>query len=77
MEPEFIESLWLYAKDGAKYRANIFQERINASALAPGSWIVGEKRYLLQDGTPLKFIDESTFLNVATGERLYRSSSLR
>ena len=69
MEPELIETLWLYGEDGTKYQAHIFQERINASALSPGSW---EKKYRLQDGTPLKFIDESTFVNGKTGERLHR-----
>ena len=72
MEPELLESLWLNGKDGAQYRAHIFQERINASALSPGSWLVGEKRYRLEDGTPLKFVDESTFVNAVTGERLHR-----
>ena len=72
MEPVLIESLWLYGADGAKHQAHIFQERINASALALGSWIAGEKKYLLDDGTPLKFIDESTFVNGRTGERLHR-----
>ena len=71
--PELIERLWLYGKDGAKYWAHIFEERINASALSPGSWISGERTCLLEGGTPLKRIDESTFKNPLTGELLSRT----
>ena len=72
---ELKESFWLYGGDGAKYRAHIFEDRINASSLGtPGSWISGEKTCLLDDGTPLNRIDETTFKNPTTGELLSRNS---
>ncbi len=77
MEPELIESFWLYGEDGTKYQANIFRERISASALSPGSWISGPKKYLLQDGSLLNFINESTFVSAVTGERLHRRTGPR
>ena len=73
LAPELIERLWLYGNDGAKYWAHIFEERINASALSPGSWISGERTCLLEGGTPLKRIDETTFKNPETGAVLSRN----
>ena len=69
---ELIESLWLYGNDGTKYRALIFEDRINASALAPGSWISGERTRHLEVGIRLNQRDESTFKNPSTGELLSR-----
>jgi len=71
---ELIESLWLYGDDGAKYRAHIFQDRIDASSFsAPGSSISGLKTCLLEGGAPLNQINETTFKNPVTGELLSRT----
>jgi hypothetical protein len=67
------ETVWLYGKKGAKYRAYIEQERIDTSTLSGHSSMPGFKSAKLQDGTPLNCIDENTFKNVFTNELLYRS----
>lgn len=68
------ESIWLYGKDGAKYRAYIDQGRIDTSTLSGHSSIAGFKSAKLHDGTPLNFVDENTFRNVFTDELFYRKA---
>lgn len=69
---DLIESFWLYGKDGTRYRAHIYQDRINTSTLAGPSSVPGRKRVLLEDGSQLNYVDENTFKNVMTGELLVR-----
>ena len=73
MASELIESLWLYGNDGTKYRALIFEDRINASALAPESWISGKRTCHLEGEIRLDWIDETTFKNPETGAILSRN----
>jgi hypothetical protein len=67
-----MSTLWLYGTDGSKHRAYMHQERIDTSTYAGSSSIPGFTTARLEDGTPLNYIDENTFKNVATGEMLYR-----
>jgi hypothetical protein len=66
------ESCWLYGKDRVKYRAHIYQDRIDTSGLHGLRSMPGLKTACLEDGTPLNYIDENTFKNELTGELLSR-----
>jgi hypothetical protein len=69
-----IESLWLYGKDGSKYRAYIHQERSDTATLdGEADFTSGLKTARLEHGPALNFVDENTFENVVTGELLSRT----
>ena len=70
---DLVESFWLYGKDGAKHRAYIHQERVNASSLDGPDSILGPKTARLATGPALNFVDDNTFKNIVTGELLTRS----
>ena len=70
---DLLESFWLYGKDGAKHRAYIHQERVNASSLDGPDLILGPKTARLATGPALNFVDDNTFKNIVTGELLTRS----
>ncbi len=59
-----METLWLYGEDGTRHPAFVNQERIDS--------IPGLKSVMLDDGTPLNYVDDSTFKNPVTGELLSR-----
>jgi hypothetical protein len=67
-----METILLYGEDGTQQRAFVHQERINTSSMDGVASIPGLKTIRLQDGTPLNYVDEQTFKNVATGELLSR-----
>jgi hypothetical protein len=69
---ELIESVWLYGEDGTKYLAHLHQAKIKASSFDGSAFILGAKTGVLEDGTPLNFLDPDTFKNAATGELLSR-----
>lgn len=69
---DIIESFWLYGKDGSPYWAHVYEDRINTSTLTGLSSIPGARTARLQNGDYLNFVDENTFVNVATGELLSR-----
>ncbi len=72
-----METLTLYADDGSQHRAFIHQERINTSSMDGVGSIPGLKTIRLADGTPLNYVDEQTFKNVATGQLLSRTPKKR
>ncbi len=70
-----IESFWLYGKPGTRYRAHIYQDSIETSAMPGSSSLGGKKTALLEDGALLHQVDENTFKNTVTGELLSRTES--
>ena len=67
-----METLWLYGEDGTRHPAFVNQERIDTSSMGGPSSIPGLKTVMLDDGTPLNYVDDSTFKNPVTGELLSR-----
>jgi hypothetical protein len=65
-----VDSFWLYAKDGKRYAALMYQEFIDASSMDGAAEIPGLKRCVLRDGTRLNSVDENTYKNILTGELL-------
>ena len=72
-----METILLYGEDGTQHRAFVHQERIDTSSMNSVGSISGLKTIRLQGGTPLNYIDEQTFQNVATGELLSRTPKKR
>ena len=67
------ESFWLYGGDGTLYRVHVYQERLDPSSVAGSGSTPGQKTIILENGSPLNYVDENTFKNMATGELLTRS----
>lgn len=61
---------------GKTHRAYIFQHWLDATTADSNGeeYIPGLKECRLADGTPLNFVDQSTFKNVLTEELLTRRS---
>jgi len=70
---EFKESFWLYGGDGTLYRVHVYQERLDASSIAGAGSVLGQKTVVLENGSPLNYVDENTFKNATTGELLSRT----
>ena len=69
-----IETLWLYDKNGAKHPAKIYQEMIKADDHDDQQGLLpGIKKCYLDNGVPLKHVDDDTFKNEHTGEFLFRA----
>ncbi len=68
-----METLSLYGEDGTQHRAFVHQERIPTSHMQGVGSMAGMKTIRLQDGTPLNYVDDQTFKNVATGKLLSRT----
>ncbi|MFL6389308.1 MAG: hypothetical protein ACJ71U_17650 [Terriglobales bacterium] len=69
---KLVEQFLLYGTNDVKYRAAIYQDVIDASSHDGPATILGLKSCQLQDGTPLNSVDEDTFVNPLTLERLMR-----
>ena len=56
----------LYDATGKEYPAYILQEWIDATSMSGGpACVPGLKKAVLEDGTPLNYIDENTFETVS------------
>jgi hypothetical protein len=63
----------LYGNNGSRHAALVSHGRHDVSHLQGAGSIRGLDVIRLADGTPLNYVDENTFQNVATGEMLSRN----
>ncbi|MGA8430379.1 MAG: hypothetical protein WB729_11205 [Candidatus Sulfotelmatobacter sp.] len=67
-----MSTIALYGENGSKRQAVIVQSRNDVSHMQGIGSMPGMAMARLIDGTPLNFVDETTFKNVLTGELLSR-----
>ena len=70
---ELIESFDVEDERGEVHRIYIYQEIIDAGTIKdPNATIRGMKRIVMENGEPVNYIDENTFLRVITAAKLSR-----